>query len=78
MSEKQKNARKRKKPLPIIRPPAQIWLLWNIDSNDWAIALDDPIPEIAYLWAKDFQAISALQKHQKEIYEVNSVPIRVH
>ena len=61
------------------KPPkvTELWLLWNVDTSDWAIAYDDPTPEVAYLWAKDKKAITALQKHQREIYDVKSVPIRI-
>ncbi len=61
------------------KPPQirELWLLWNVEPKDWAIAFDDPMPEVAYLWAKDKKAITALQKHQREIYEVKSVPIRI-
>lgn len=55
----------------------ELWLLWNIELRDWAIAVDDPDPEVAYLWAKSFKAAVALQKHPLENYEIKSVPIRV-
>lgn len=55
----------------------ELWLLWNVEAKDWAIACDDPTPEVAYLWAKTFQAAKALQQHQKESYGVKTVPIRI-
>lgn len=55
----------------------ELWMLWNVKTNDWAIACDDPTPHVAYLCAKDFKAAEALQKHQREVYQVKSVPIRI-
>ena len=59
---------------PIIK---ELWMLWNVESKDWAIAADDPTPHVAYLCAKDFKAAVALQKHQWESYQIKSVPIRI-
>jgi len=59
---------------PIVK---ELWMLWNTESNDWAIAVDDPDPYNAYLCAKSKDAIIALQKHQRKLYEVKFVPIRI-
>ena len=59
---------------PIIKG---LWMLWNTESEDWVSAYDDPDPYIAYLCARNFKGAVALQKHQREMYDVKSVPIRV-
>lgn len=69
-----RNKKRRNVNIPKVK---ELWLLWNVDSKDWAVAFDDPTPEVAYLWAKNKQAAIALQEHQKELYDVKSVPIRV-
>ena len=52
-------------------------MLWNPESKDFALAADDPDPYDAYLCTKSFEAAVALQKHQKEMYEVTSIPLQV-
>jgi len=59
---------------PIIK---ELWMLWNVEASDWAIAFDDPDPHIAYLCTATKEAAIALQKHQRKHYEVMSVPIRI-
>lgn len=61
-------------PKPIIK---ELWMLWNPESKDFALAADDPDPYDAYLCTKSFEAAVALQKHQKEMYEVTSIPLQV-
>ena len=60
--------------IPVIK---ELWMLWNVENNDWVIAFDDPDPYIAYLCATSKKAIIALQKHQREMYQVMSVPVRI-
>ena len=59
---------------PIIK---ELWMLWNPTLEDFAIAADDPDPYTAYLCAKTFDAAVAIQKHQRELYEITIVPIRI-
>jgi hypothetical protein len=61
-------------PIPRIK---ELWMLWNPTMEIWALAADDPDPYEAYLCATSFEAIVALQKHQRELYEITLVPIRV-
>jgi len=59
---------------PIVK---ELWMLWNPKTGDFVPAFDDPDPYIAYLCTTTKKAATALQKHQKELYEVISVPIRI-
>jgi len=59
---------------PVIK---ELWMLWNVEVEDWVIAFDDPDPHDAYLCAISKEAITTLQKHQKKLYKVKSVPIRI-
>lgn len=61
--------------LPIVK---EIWMLWKMGKNKgWLIALDDPDPHTAYLCYFSQKAAIAGQKHQKELWDVKTVPIRV-
>ena len=59
---------------PIIK---ELWMLWNPESKDWAIAFDEPMPYTAYLCATSLNAIIALQRRQKQLYEITLEPVRV-
>lgn len=55
----------------------KLWMLWVPANNDFAIALDDPVSHDAYLCAKSKAAAIALQEHQSEGYDIESIPVRV-
>ena len=55
----------------------ELWMLWNVDANIWAIACDDPSKSTAYLCSTSREAAIDLAEHQKEYYEIVSVPVRV-
>ena len=55
----------------------EIWMLWNTENERWLIAADDPDPYDAYLCYFSEEAAIAGQKHQRELYEVKTVPIQV-
>ncbi len=55
----------------------RLWMLWVPENNDFAIAIDDPVTHDAYLCAKSKAAAIALQKHQLEGYDIESIPVRV-
>ena len=59
---------------PIIK---ELWMLWNVETEDWLLSFDDPAPHYAYLCTTSKEAAICLQKHQKKYYEVKSVPVRV-
>lgn len=63
--------------MKIPQKPTELWMLWNPTMKDWGIAFDDPDPETAYLCAKTKKAAKVLQKHQKRLYEINLIPVRV-
>ena len=55
----------------------ELWMLWVPSTNDWAIAIDDPVTHDAYLCAKSKAAAKALQEHQREIYDVESIIVKI-
>jgi len=68
-------AKKKTKIMPA--KPKELWMLWNPEINDWAIAVDDPREHNAYLCAKSRKAADALGNHQREVYEIETYPVRV-
>jgi len=57
--------------------PKELWMLWNPDIKDWAIALDDPRGCNAYLCAKNKKAAVSLECYQREVYVIETFPVRV-
>ena len=55
----------------------ELWMFWDIGTKDWIVAWDGPRKCNAYLCATSDAAAKAVQKHQKELYEIKSVPVRV-
>ena len=55
----------------------ELWMLWDIEIKDWIVAVDDPREFNAYLCATSKAAAEALREHQKKLYEIESVPVRV-
>lgn len=63
-----------------IKRPNQLWMLAFNDgeTKGFVRAVDDPPYGDAYLCATSWNDIQALAKHQKEVYEIDCVPIRVY
>ena len=61
----------------IPKKPKGLWMLWNINTNDWVLSIDDPVTHLAYLCADSKEAALALQEHQEDNYVVKSVIVRV-
>ena len=57
--------------------PKELWMLWNPTMEIWGLAQDDPDPETAYLCALTKRAAKALAKHEKELFEIKLIPVRV-
>lgn len=57
--------------------PSELWMLWNHDSEDWCLSLDDAPAGETFLVALTEKEAKKAAKYQNEQYETDCVPVRV-